>query len=345
MSVYKKLGGVDIEGGNRVVADIRDAVTATYDSTSSTQAVEFGLFAGTCDLHPDVQLLLSTDGVGTKADTARRLGTYVTIGQDLVHHCINDILVQGSLAPRFFLDYIGCNSLADINVAEIVKHMAETCKDFGIQLVGGETAEMKRVYKAKSFEVVGTIGGLVTHPTFLCPKQNLREGDVVLGLESWGLHTNGYSLVNELLCSLGWNYTNIVLENEETVGDVLVKGHRPYLQETRRLLDAGVNIHAMVHVTGGGLVDNPARVVPDHLQIEIDTSSWTPPPIYSTLQHWGNVSHEEMYQVFNMGIGFLFITDSANADLVHQLFAHEKVHVVGKVKTRAHDSDPACILL
>jgi phosphoribosylamine--glycine ligase/phosphoribosylformylglycinamidine cyclo-ligase len=295
--------GVDIDAGTRAVELMRAAVRSTH-----TPAVlaDIGLFGGLFGLKEAIQahdpvLVASTDSIGTKTMIAAALGRYDTIGQDLVNHCVNDILVQGA-RPLFFLDYYASSRLVPEQVATAVGGCAAACKAVGCALIGGETAELPGVYQPGEFDLVGAIVGWVEREAIV-DGHTVRPGDVCLGLPSSGLHTNGYSLARRVLAHLGWE--TILPELGQPLGEVLLAPHRAYLRQVEALWAAGVPIKAMAHITGGGFFDNIPRVLPAGVGVEIERGAWQVPPIFGLIQREGQVDKMEMYHVFNMGIGLV----------------------------------------
>ncbi|MGB9723945.1 MAG: phosphoribosylamine--glycine ligase [Chloroflexia bacterium] len=304
--------GVDIAAGNRAVERMREAVARTY-----TPAVLAGLgaFGGLFSLRAWGRadrpvLVASTDGVGTKTILAAALGRYESVGHDIVNHCVNDILVQGA-RPLFFLDYIAFGKLQPEQAAAIVAGCAEACRAVGAALLGGETAEMPGVYRPGAFDLVGTMVGWVEEDAVL-PRQDIRPGDVCLGLPSSGLHTNGYSLARRVLGDLGWD--TVLPELGRPLGEVLLTPHRAYLREVEALWAAGIRPKAMAHITGGGFPENIPRVLPEGLGVRLEVSSWEVPAIFHLIQKRGRVREEEMYRVFNMGIGLVLLLPPEEAE-------------------------------
>ncbi len=304
--------GVDIHAGNRAVELMRAAVTSTY-----TPAVLAGIgaFGGLFDLKEissarDPVLVASTDGVGTKTMIAEAMGRYDTIGQDIVNHCVNDILAQGA-RPLFFLDYIAANKLDPDQVATIVGGCAEACRAVGCVLLGGETAEMPGVYQPGAFDLAGTMVGWVERAAIL-DGHTLCPGDVCVGLPSSGLHTNGYSLARRVLADTSWE--TVLPELGRPLGEVLLTPHRAYLKEIEMLWQAGVKLKAMAHLTGGGFVENIPRVLPDGISAQIDRAAWQVPALFRLMQERGRVDESEMYRVFNMGIGMVLFMAQDEAE-------------------------------
>ncbi len=303
-SAYRA-AGVDIAAGQRAVELMRESVRSTY-----TPAVLAGIgaFGGIFDLAAlagarEPVLVASTDGVGTKTLIAAAMGRYESVGHDIVNHCVNDILVQGA-RPLFFLDYIASAHLDPERVAAVVRGCAEACRAIGCVLIGGETAEMPQVYQEGAFDLVGTMVGWVEKSAIINGR-DVRPGDICVGLPSSGLHTNGYSLARQVFADLPWD--TVLPELGQPLGEVLLTPHRAYLREVETLWNAGVTIKGMAHITGGGFYENIPRVLPPGTAVEIRRTAWDVPPIFRLIQQRGKVSDEEMYQVFNMGIGMVLI--------------------------------------
>ena len=313
MSSYAK-AGVNIAEGNRAVELMRSAVQSTY-----TPAVVAGLgaFGGCFDLSKAVGsldesiLVASTDGVGTKTLVAAACNDYTAIGADLVNHCINDILVQGA-RPLFFLDYIAVDVLKAEQVATIVQSIAGACRAAGCAILGGETAEMPGVYRDNTFDVAGTIVGVAQRSNML--PSGVAVGDAIVALPSSGLHTNGYSLARRLVDELGGYTATPASLGGLSVGAALLAPHRCYVHEYNLLTAAQVPIHAMAHITGGGVYDNLPRSLPAGCGATITRGSWPIPPIFSALVEAGDVSESDVYHAFNMGLGMLVIVPAAAVD-------------------------------
>lgn len=306
MTTQYQQAGVNIEAGAQAVQLMKTAVQSTYTPQVLS---EVGTFGGLFDISSLAQadrpvLVASMDGVGTKTKVAAVLNRWDTVGQDLVNHCINDILVQGA-KPLFFLDYVASDQLNPHQIAAIVGGMAIACRAAGCALLGGETAEMPGVYAKQEVDVVGTIVGVVERGQLIDGK-GIQAGDVILNFPSVGLHTNGFSLARKLLAELDWTAPNPDLG--QSIGDALLAVHRCYLDEVTQLRNAGVEIRGLAHITGGGVMDNLPRILPQGLGADIQLGSWTMPPIFTLLQ---SLSHEmaleELYQVFNMGLGMLAV--------------------------------------
>jgi phosphoribosylformylglycinamidine cyclo-ligase len=311
-AITYQAAGVDIAAGARAVELMKDAVRATYGPEVLLGIGAFGgLFDAAALRGMDAPVLVaSTDGVGTKTKIAAALGRYDTIGHDIVNHCINDILVQGA-RPLFFLDYIASSKLDPAMVATVVSGAAAACRAAGCALLGGETAEMPGVYAPGEFDLVGTIVGVVDRAE-LIDGSAIRPGDVVIGLASSGLHTNGFSLARHVLES--WDLRAAPPELGEPLGEALLAPHRSYLAEVQRLRRAGVAVKGLAHITGGGLIDNPPRILPPGAAIHLRRDSWPIPPLFQLIQRAGQIDAAEMAHVFNLGLGMLVVTPADQAD-------------------------------
>lgn len=325
--------GVNIDAGNEAVSLMRAAIRRTY-----TPAVlsDTGSFGGLYSLKALVGmrepvLVASTDGVGTKTKVASRLNRWGTIGQDLVNHCVNDILVQGA-QPLFFMDYVASSKLIPQQIADIVGGMAAACEALGIALLGGETAEMPDVYLEGEVDVAGTIVGVVERDQII-DGRHVQAGDALVNLPSSGLHTNGYSLARRVLAELDWDTPRADLDGC-SIGEALLAVHRPYLREVQAIQQAGVVIHAMAHITGGGVVENLPRVLPPGLTYELFPNTWAVPPIFTLIQQLGRVDDDEMRRVFNMGLGMILIVPPAHAEQAAAII--EGASVVGQIREATH---------
>ncbi len=323
--------GVDIDAGQRLASRIK----ALARSTSRPEVLAgVGPFASLFRLagYRDPVLVSSADGVGTKLNVAAAMGRYDTIGVDLVNHCVNDIFTTGA-EPLFFLDYLASSDLTEEQRLAIVSGMAAACRDAGCALIGGETADMPDLYGPGAFDLVGFIVGVVERDRII-DGSRIAAGDVLLGLASSGLHTNGYSLVRQVFnigrggdpeaerAALYRTYPDLGV----TLGEALLVPHRCYYREVKPLLP---HLKGIAHITGGGLIDNVPRVIPDGLAARFDKKSWRVPPLFTLIQREGNVSEEEMYRVFNMGLGLVLVCDPAAVDAVKSLLP--EVMVVGQV--------------
>jgi phosphoribosylformylglycinamidine cyclo-ligase len=307
--------GVDINRQDEALRRIKSLVKGT--KTPGVRS-DIGLFGGLFAAEfPETKPILvsSMDGVGTKMKVARRAGIWDTVGQDLVNHCINDILVQGA-RPLFFLDYIAAQKLEPEVIEQIVKGMATACKDAGCALIGGELAEMPGVYAEGEVDVAGTIVGVVAEPELLPRLDQMAAGDVLLALPSSGLHTNGYSLARKVCFELEKLDVNDTLPGTgKTVAEALLAIHRPYLAQLMPLVKAG-KLVAMAHITGGGLTDNIPRVLPETLDAVIDTASWEIPALFRFLLEKGGLGLEDARQALNLGVGMVVVVKPGHADAV-----------------------------
>lgn len=297
--------GVDLTAGNRATKMLAAAVQSTFGPDVLSDVGSFGgLFsARRLQQMADPVLVASTDGVGTKTKVAAQMNRWDSIGHDIVNHCTNDILVQGAM-PLFFLDYVASARLNPEQIATIVGGIAEACRAVNCALLGGETAEMPGVYEPGAVDLVGTIIGVVDRNR-LIDGSRIQAGDVILGLPSTGLHTNGYSLARKVLADLDWRTPHPTLG--QPIGEALLTPHRAYLDAVQALGQAGVDIHGLAHITGGGLIDNPPRIFPDGLGAIIHRGSWPILPIFDLIQQTGHISDAEMAHVFNLGLGMLVI--------------------------------------
>ena len=317
--------GVDIDAGNHAVELMKDAVKTTY--TASVLA-GIGSFGGLFDASilkemKSPVLVASTDGMGTKVKLASSVRRYRGIGQDIVNHCINDILVQGA-RPLFFMDYFATSKLDPEQTVEVVTGIAEACRDAGMALLGGETAEMPGVYQPDEFDVAGTIVGILEREDIL-PRDNIRSGDLLIGLQSSGPHTNGYSLIRKVFADFPLDM--IVPELHISLADALLAPHRSYYSLLYPLLS---HIKALAHITGGGFVENIPRVLPDNLDAVIHIGAWPIPPLWDLIQRTGDVATDEMYRVFNMGIGMVLIAGKDSVSEIQNLIP-ETTFVIGEL--------------
>lgn len=294
--------GVNIDEMDRGLSAIKADVKSTRTPGVLSDIGRFGgLFQSP---GKDSILVASADGVGTKLKVAHLAGRHGTVGQDLVNHCVNDILTQGA-RPLFFLDYLGTDQLVAENFADVVKGLCKACRENGCALLGGETAEMPGLYPKGEYDLVGTIIGVVSRRSLITGK-TLRRGDVLVGLPSTGLQTNGFSLARKILFEkMGLTVNDPFPGMKKSIADVLLAVHSSFLKPVEAVWDAGIKIHGMAHITGGGLVDNVPRMLPENLDAVILRDTWTVPPYFKVFQENGGVDPEEMYRVFNMGIGYV----------------------------------------
>ena len=318
-----KSAGVDIDAGHEAVRRIRMLARRTFSPSVISDIGSFGgLFRPDLAGVEDPVLVASADGVGTKLKVAFLANRHDTVGIDLVNHCVNDIIVQGA-RPLFFMDYLATGRLSPGVTEAVVGGMASACSNNKCALLGGETAEMPGFYADGEYDLAGFIVGLVDRAR-LVDGQRIQAGDVLIGLPSTGLHTNGYSLARHILFDvLKLTVESTPAELDGAVGDVLLRPHRSYLPVVGPVLDDGqIKIKGLAHVTGGGLTDNVPRVFPEGVAAEIDCRSWTPAPIFRFLQEQGHLSVAEAYRTFNMGIGMVVV--SAPEDATALISAFEK---------------------
>lgn len=325
--------GVDLEAGTQAVEMMKKEVRSTYGPQVLAGIGAFGGMFDASQLGDDAVLVASTDGVGTKTKIATALHRYDTVGADIVNHCINDILVQGA-KPLFFLDYIATGDLDPAIISAVVGGMAAACRKAGCALLGGETAEMPGVYLADALDVVGTIVGVVSRSEVI-DGSRIGVGDAVIGIDSSGLHTNGFSLARRVFEH--WDLTDRIAALGTTLGSALLEPHRSYLAEVTALREAGVDIHSLVHITGGGLIDNPVRVLPDNTTMRIELASWSVPPLFSLIRQQGNVAEREMYRTFNMGIGMLVVVPADSTTSALSLLG-SGAQLVGSIVPRDGDA-------
>jgi phosphoribosylformylglycinamidine cyclo-ligase len=332
-----KAAGVDIDAGNEVVRRIRGLARGTH-----TRGVvsELGSFGGLFHLgargYRDPVLVSSADGVGTKLRVAFLTGIHDTIGLDLVNHCVNDILVQGA-EPLFFFDYLATGRLDPDVAVQIVEGLARGCRENGCALLGGETAEMPGFYADGEYDVAGFIVGAVERER-LIDGRSIAPGDVLIGISSSGLHTNGYSLARSIVFdTLGLTVTDRVEALGLPVGEALLTPHRSYLPIVRPLLESGA-IKGMAHITGGGITDNLPRVLPKGTEAVVRSGSWDVPPIFRWLERAGGVPREDMLRTFNMGVGLILIVGSGDTDRALAALSGEG-RVIGAIAS-ASSSEP-----
>ena len=325
-----KSAGVDINAGNKAVENIKKGVQSTFTTNVLTGLGGFGSLYDLKSIIDDYEnpvLVQSIDGVGTKAIIARKLGKFNTIGVDLLSACANDILVMGA-RPLTFLDYIANDKLRPDIIEEMVNGMVDACLDTGVSLVGGETAEMPDTYLPGEHDLVGIITGVVEKNKIITG-QAIHPSDVVLGLQSSGLHTNGYSLARKLFFEIGgYDVNDTIPELEKSIGLTLLEPHINYTNNIFSLLDKDIEVKGIAHITGGGLIENIPRILPDGCCVEIHKGSWPAVPIFNVMQSIGNVDENEMYHAFNMGIGMIII---AAPDQVNSIKKIVDVHEIGFV--------------
>ena len=324
--------GVDISRANRTKQRIKYLAHKTFTRGVLSEIGGFGgLFAIDKVKYADPVLVSSVDGVGTKLKVAFEMGLHSTIGGDLVNHCVNDILVQGA-APLFFMDYLATGTLDPTIAEKVVEGLADACKHNGCALIGGETAEMPGFYPDGEYDLAGFIVGVVERDRIITGK-DVQIGDIVLGLPSNGLHTNGYSLARKLLFEVArYSPETYVNEIKNKVGNELMRTHKSYWPSLKKMLDAQC-VSALAHVTGGGITENLPRVLPRGTAALIELGSWPLQPIFEHLQALGNVPQDEMLRTFNMGLGMLLVVPSAKFKKAQTVLERvgEKAYTVGRI--------------
>ncbi len=327
---YKK-AGVNIDAGNEAVDRIKQYAQKTFRNEVKTELGGFGSLFALQGKYNKPILVSGTDGVGTKLKIAFDTDRHDTVGIDLVAMCVNDILVQGA-EPLFFLDYIATGKLFPDKVEEIVKGISEGCIQSNCSLIGGETAEMPDMYGNGEYDLAGFAVGVVDEDK-LINGSKISDGDMIIGLASTGVHSNGYSLVRHLLFKENqYQVTDYVEEIGGTIGDILLTPTKIYVKPVLNVLEK-ITVKGMAHITGGGILENIPRILPEGLQAEINIKSWDVPPIFSFLQGLGDLDDTELYRTFNMGIGFILVVDKDDVDLTMEVLKEhgESAKVIGQI--------------
>jgi phosphoribosylformylglycinamidine cyclo-ligase len=324
--------GVDITSGDRSKQRIKMLARKTFNRQVLSEIGGFGgLFALDLEKFPNPVLVSSADGVGTKLKVAFDLGIHHTVGQDLVNHCVNDIAVQGA-TPLFFLDYLATGKLEDMVVEKVVQGISEACRANGCALIGGETAQMPGFYAEGEYDLAGTIIGAVNRDRIITG-ENIQIGDVLVGLPSNGLHTNGYSLARKLLFEVAkYGPEQYINELKDKTGAALMRTHRSYLSVIKKLTSAEV-VSGMAHITGGGITENLPRILPKGMGAMVDLASWQVPPLFEHLQHLGSVEQDEMLRTFNMGIGLIAVIPAEKIKKTKAILnrANERHCIIGRI--------------
>jgi phosphoribosylaminoimidazole synthetase len=326
--LYKK-AGVDIDAAAIALGRAKKAIKSTFNKNV---AADIGAFGGVYKISKDKMLVASTDGVGTKLSVAREMGVHTTVGQDIVNHCTNDILVMGA-RPLFFLDYFGTGRLEGRVLVDVIDGLAKACRENGCVLIGGETAEMPGLYKDGDYDLVGTIVGEINNNKIITGDK-VKPGDIILGLGSVGLHTNGFSLARRVFKDAKIFYKKYFRELNGPLYKALLKPHRSYLNSVFPAIGRYFNsIHGIAHLTGGGFYDNINRVLPKNCDAICLRGTWPVLPVFELIQKYGNVGWREMHRVFNMGIGMTIITDRKKAGEIKKFLQKkgEKVFEIGQV--------------
>jgi phosphoribosylformylglycinamidine cyclo-ligase len=324
--------GVDITSGDRSKQRIKMLARKTFNRQVLSEIGGFGgLFALDLEKFPNPVLVSSADGVGTKLKVAFDLGIHHTVGQDLVNHCVNDIAVQNA-TPLFFLDYLATGKLEDMVVEKVVQGISEACRANGCALIGGETAQMPGFYADGEYDLAGTIIGAVSRDKIITG-EHIQVGDVLVGLPSNGLHTNGYSLARKLLFEVAkYGPDQYVNELKDKTGAALMRTHRSYLSVIKKLTGAEV-VNGMAHITGGGITENLPRILPKGMGAVVDRATWTVPPLFEHLRHLGNVEEDEMLRTFNMGIGLIAVIPAEKIKKAKAILnrANERHCIIGRI--------------
>lgn len=330
--LYSK-SGVSIKKGNEVVKRIKDHVASTH---TKSVLKNIGSFGGLFELTKVIKkyknpvLVGSIDGVGTKLSVAKMMNKYDSVGEDIVNHSCNDILAMGA-RPLFFLDYVANEKLDPSVMEQIIKGITKACKENGISLIGGETAEMPGTYQKGEHDIAGAITGIVEKNNIITGER-IKKGDIIFGFPSSGLHTNGYSLARNILfkkAKYSVNTKGII--PKMTIGEALLHVHLNYTKPVFKLIDKEIDIRGIAHITGGGFLENIPRILPKNLDAKIKKNSWPILPIFSHMQEIGKVSEEEMYHVFNMGIGLIFVVPKNQRKKVENLLKENKLFLIGEI--------------
>lgn len=333
MAITYKEAGVDKEAGYKEVQLIKDVVKSTYIEGVMT---DIGGFSGMFELgklnYDNPVLVSGTDGVGSKVQIAQMMDVHHTIGQDCVAMCVNDILCQGA-KPIFFLDYIATGKLVPEKMAEIVEGVADGCKKSGAALLGGETAEMPGIYKENDYDLAGFAVGVVEKDKIITGK-NIEEGDILLGLPSSGVHSNGYSLVRKIVFDLkNMDLNNHIEDFGRSLGEELLEPTKIYVEDVYPLIEK-YEVKGICHITGGGIYENLPRVLPENMGAKVDMRGVKTPKVFDKLQEWGNVAKEEMYGTFNMGIGMILVVNREVADSILKEYKEneKEIYEIGVVQ-------------
>ncbi len=328
MGFTYKQSGVDIAAGEETVDRIKPLVRSTHNEKVLSN---IGLFGGFYDAkfdefeHPI--LVASTDGVGTKLKLAFLTGIHNTVGRCLVNHCVNDILCCGA-KPLFFLDYFATGKLEPVIAEQVISGFVTSCLENNCALIGGETAEMPSLYNPGEYDISGTIVGVVDKKKIVNGTK-IQKGDVLIGLTSSGLHTNGYSLARAVLFDK-FKHNDFIDELDTTIGEALLAVHRSYLNEVLPLVESE-SLTGISHITGGGIEGNTNRIVPDGMKLKIDWNSWNIPHIFKIIQQSGKINNKEMRTAFNLGIGMILVASKNNAQMVLDAVSKHKPIVMGEI--------------
>ena len=331
MSISYKDSGVDIDAGAKTVDNIKEIVKSTFNKNVLSGIGHFGAFYEMdFKKYENPVLVSSVDGVGTKLKVAFMMDKHDTVGQDLVNHCVNDIAVGGAI-PQYFMDYMAFGKL-DPKVAEdIMEGFGKACRENGVALIGGETAEMPGLYAVEEYDMSGTIVGIIEKAKIL-NGDKVKKDDVLIGFPSTGLHTNGYSLARKVLFEK-YSVHDKPEGLKNSIGEELLQVHKSYLNLIQTIINK-INVHAFSHITGGGITGNTMRVVPEGLSLNIDWNSWELPAIFKLIQTTGNISDEEMRKAFNVGVGMIAIVNKDDVEAVKLIATelNEECFVMGNIE-------------
>lgn len=332
MKITYKSAGVDVDEGQRAVQLMKNHVKSTFNSNVLADIGGFGgLFSLNIKDYKEPVLVAGTDGVGTKLKIAFMMDKHDTIGQDCVAMCVNDILCQGG-KPLFFLDYVATGKLVGEKIAQIVGGIAEGCRKAGSALIGGETAEMPGLYAENEYDLAGFAVGIVDREQIITGA-NIKAGDIILGLPSNGIHSNGYSLVRKLFFEvLDMKITDYVEEFGTTLGEELLKPTKIYVKEILSLIEA-IPVKGISHITGGGFFENIPRILPENVDAKINVDAWQIPPIFKFMAEKGNMSKDDIFGTFNMGIGMVVVVskEDVNGAIAVLNKAGQEAHIIGEV--------------
>jgi len=333
MAITYKDAGVDVEGGNRFVKKIAPFVRSTFTKDVLTDIGGFGsLYAANFAGMAEPVLVSGTDGVGTKLKVAQMMNRHDTIGIDAVAMCVNDIVTSGA-KPLFFLDYISCGKLREDVLVDVVKGIAQGCLQSECSLVGGETAEHPGVMDPDDYDIAGFSVGVVDKKKII-NGENISSGDIIIGLPSSGIHSNGYSLVRKLLFEeKKYPVTARLNDLDDELGNVLLTPTKIYVKALHSALNSGIMMKGLVHITGGGFYENIPRILPDNAAVKISKNSYTVPPIFNVMRKDGGISEKEMYTTFNMGIGMMIFIAKESAGKAMELLKTDGItpHIIGEV--------------
>ncbi len=330
MSNSYKSAGVDIEAGEQTIDKIKDIVKSTFNSNVLSGIGHFGAFYKIdFTQYKEPVMVSSVDGVGTKLKVAFLMDVHNTVGQDLVNHCVNDIAVCGA-TPLYFMDYMAFGKLIPSKAEQIIEGFGKACRENNVALIGGETAEMPGLYAVDEYDMSGTIVGIVDKDKIIDGK-NVKSGDILVGFESNGLHTNGYSLARKVLLEK-YSVNDTPANFNITLGEELLKVHKTYFKLIQTI-SRKINVKAFSHITGGGILGNTMRVIPKGLELKINWESWEIPEVFKLIQSTGEISDKEMSKAFNLGIGLIAIIDKSDLEALNSITnsMDENTYVIGEV--------------